>query len=411
MTRVATTTSNAPAAAAVVPPLYTRSFLLSVLASHAFFISYNMSIASVPGSLIGQPAWVIGLVVGALGVTGMLMRPIVGVLLDGGNRMRWVRIGALGSGVAFVGYSLGLGPWAMLGFRLIHGIATACFTVSMLAVVSGALPPLRRGMGVGFYQTSGAAAQLYSAPLAIWLVQAFSFEVSFLFSAAMTVIALVAGTLAGDPKPPPPAQKSGGWMSRGWVSPSALKPALVFLSVTAPWGAVTAFLLVFASDRHIENAGFFYTVVAFSQVAARLGVGWLADKLSPAKAVTPALICACIGLLVLASAHDTRTMMIAGLLYGLGLASTQTSIMTIVVDRTHPSVLGSAAATYTMAWDVGLVLGGVLFGFVVNATSPATTFAILAIFPAIGTVFFLAQVAFARPKAPALDGVEATPAA
>ena len=40
-----------------------------------------------------------------------------------------------------------------------------------------------------------------------------------------------------------------------------------------------------------------------------------------------------------------------------------------------PRGLGAAMATYTMAWDVGLVLGGVIFGFVVDATSPATAFA------------------------------------
>ena len=41
-----------------------------------------MSVITVPESLIGQQEWLIGLIVGIMGITGMLTRPIVGVLLD-----------------------------------------------------------------------------------------------------------------------------------------------------------------------------------------------------------------------------------------------------------------------------------------------------------------------------------------
>lgn len=75
------------------------------------------------------------------------------------------------------------------------------------------------------------------------------------------------------------------------------------------------------------------------------------------------------------------------------MASTQTSIVALVIGRTEPAAIGSAMATYSVAWDVGLVLGGMIFEFVVNATSRATAFAILSVLPLLGAVLFVLRVA------------------
>ena len=48
----------------------------------------------------GDPNWLVGLVVGAFGISGALSRPIVGVGVDAGNRMTWLRLGAAGTAVS-----------------------------------------------------------------------------------------------------------------------------------------------------------------------------------------------------------------------------------------------------------------------------------------------------------------------
>lgn len=381
-------------------PLLTRSYLLAVIASHSYFLTYHMSIAEVPWSLAGQPPWIIGVVVGAMGISGMLARPLVGVWLDGGNRMRLVKVGAIGTMIAFLGYALDLGPWSMFAFRLLHGLSMGMFTTSLLSVVGAAVPAARRGAGIGAYQTAGAVAQLYAAPIAIWIIVTTDARTSFLVTAGVAVTALLAGAMVRDTHAPPLQRSGTPWRSRSWVSRTAFLPAIVFLSVTAPWGAVTAFLLQFTDERALPNPGLFYTVVAISQVGSRASVGWLADRLSPNKTVIPALVLASLGLLVLSMAHSQFVLLLSGLLYGLGLASTQTSIVALVVARSRSSGLGSAMATYSNAWDVGLVVGGVVFGFVVDATSPATAFAMMSALPLAGAALFLLRVA-RDPAAPA----------
>ena len=388
-----TTSAPADATRETKPSLWTRSYILAVIASHLYFFTYHASIVEVPASLTDQPPWIIGLVVGAMGMAGMIFRPLVGVWLDGGNRVRLARLGAIGTTIAFVGYALDLGPWAMLAFRLLHGMTMAMFTTALLAVVGASVPPASRGAGIGLYQTAGAVGQLYAAPIAIAVAVVAGMNITFLLTAGVVFVSLVTASMVRDTHAPAVVTTPLPWRQRAWVSKTAFLPALVFLCVTAPWGAVTTFLIEFADERALTNVGLFYTMVAATQVLSRASVGWLADRLAPALTVIPALLAATASLLLLSVTHSETMLLVAGLLFGLGLASTQTSMVALVVSRTAPAGLGSAMATYTIAWDAGLVLGGTLFGFVVNATSPATTFAIISLMPIAGAALFLLRVA------------------
>jgi predicted MFS family arabinose efflux permease len=68
-------------------------------------------------------------------------------------------------------------------------------------------------------------------------------------------------------------------------------------------------------------------------------------------------------------------------------------VMSLIVDRTEPARRGAAMATYTIAWDVGAVVGGGLLGFVVEATSYSSGFSLIAMLPLLGMVIYVTRVA------------------
>ncbi len=387
--------------------LFVPSYVLAIVAIHCYFISYQMSLVEIPKSLGGQPDWVVGVVVGALGFAGMLSRPLVGVWVDAGNRQRWLRLGAVATVVAFAGYTLDLGPWLTLPFRALHGVAMGLFTTALLAIVTGGLPAARRGLGIGLYQSSNTVAALYAAPVAILLIDRVSFGAAFLVSAATAALALLVGSLVRDTHGgAAPGAPRIPFRQRRWISRTALLPAAVFFTLTAPFGAVAAFLPLFADERALGNVGFFYTALAIAQLVARSSSGWLSDRFGRARVVVPSLAVGALGLALLAGARSESTMLLAATLYGLGIAGTQTNIVALIVDRTPREALGSAMATYTMAWDVGGVVGSVLLGFVAGVTSYGTVFALCTIMPAAGVALFLARLRRETPS----GGLAAVPA-
>ncbi len=379
-----------------------RPYFFALFAVHCFFVSYSMSLVQVPKALTGEPEWVVGVVVGVFGIAGMLTRPLTGVWVDGGgNRQRWVRLGAIGVAVAFLGYTLPLGPWGMAVFRCVHGVAMGLFTTAMLAIVGGMLPPERRGFGLGIYQAANAAAALYGAAVAVLVIDRWGFTPGFLIAGGAATVALFSATMTGDPVPPPRRLSTA---RRAWISPSALLPAIVFAGVTTPWGTIIAFLPLMAAERGLGNVGVFYTAAGLAQLLARTTAGWLTDRFGQEAVIYPALAAAAAGLLLLATVQTPTLLIVAALLYGFGLAATQTSIAVIVVERTPAGSLGSGMATYTMAWDVGQVIGSILLGVLVDVTSYGFVFAVSALFPVAAVVLFVLRVRSPGARQAALAG-------
>ena len=350
---------------------------------------------NVPSSLSSEADWVVGIVVGALGLAGSLTRPLAGVWVDSGERERWLRIGGAGTVVAFVGYGLSLDPWVMLGFRAIHGVAMGLFTTALLAMVASHIPPRQRGLGVGLYQSGNAVAQLYAAPLAVWIAVATSFELSFLVGAVAAGVALAIGAMVRD-LDAPVARPSVPWRRREWVSRPAVAPAVVFLSMTTTVGAIVAFMPLFVEERDLGNPGLYYTVWGALLLAARFGSGPVGDRFGRGAVILPALAGGALGLLALASAQSQAVLLASAAVGGLALGSVQVSVTALIFDRAAPEARGAAMATYTMAWDVGAVIGGVLLGFIVDATSYAFGFVLMAALPVVGMAVFVLTIA--RPE-------------
>lgn len=370
--------------------LFTAPFLLATGAVHFYFVSYFMSIVEVPRALEDEPTWVIGLVVGAHGLAGMVTRPLVGVMVDSGHRSRWVRIGAIGTLIAFIGYALGPGPWAMLGFRMLHGVSMGLFTTALLAIVGSQLPDGRRGFGVGFYQSSNTLSAMYGAVLAVLVIDRMGFDVAFGLSALAVFVALVFGILAGDPRSG--VVDAVSVRPKQWISRSALTPAGVFLSMTTTFNAIATFLPLFALERDLGNIGLFYTLMAVGQLVTRSASGALSDRFGRSTVVIPSLVLGSVAMLLLSIVESQTALLAVAVFYGIGMAGTQTSIVALIVDRTPETDLGSAMATYSVAWDIGALIGSVILGVVAITTGFGGVFAICAAFPLFGLALFVARL-------------------
>jgi MFS family permease len=374
------------------PSLRSLQFALATLAIHLYFVSYGISIVNVPTSLSNEADWVVGIVAGALGFAGMLTRPLVGIWVDGSARERWLKIGGVATAVAFVGYGLSLDPWIMLVFRLIHGVSMGLFTTALLAMVASHIPAERRGVGIGLYQSGNALAQLYAAPMAVAVADRFSFEAAFFLGAAAAALAFVVGAVVRDLEPPEGNQAPVRWRQREWVSRTAVTPAIVFLTMTATVGAINAFMPLFAEERVLGNPGLFYTVWGTTLLGARFIAGAAGDRFGRTSVVVPSLIAEAIALFLLAGAETQLVLLASAALGGIALGGVQVSVMSLIVDRTPPARRGAAMATYTMAWDVGAVAGGVLLGFVIEATSYSFGFLLVGLLPLAGLVLYLGRV-------------------
>ena len=369
----------------------TLSYVLCLFAMHTFFASYYMSVITVPESLIGQQEWLIGLIVGIMGITGMLTRPIVGVLLDIQFPKKFFLItGSLGVAISFLGYSFSDDLIVMALFRLLQGASTAMFTTTLSVVVSGYVPNEKRGIGLGIFQSSSALSQVYAALLAVWIVTQFSISFGFTISAIFSLLAgFFSLWLKLDRQPI--QNKEFNFRQAHWVSTHGLVPFLIFTSQTLTFGSIIAFLPSICLERDLGNPGLFYTIYALTMLFARSLSGYLSDIFGRKKVIIPALFSSTFALLIIAFAQSQILLLLAAVLYGIGFASVQVVGFAILVDTTPKKFHGSALATYTNAWDVGGLLGGVVIGIVIAFFDFRTAFVFCSLLP-MASLFMLKKL-------------------
>jgi len=134
--------------------------------------------------------------------------------------------------------------------------------------------------------------------------------------------------------------------------------------------------------------GEFFAAYAAAAILLRVALGWLPDSVGPKRVLFPALVALAAGFLALAGARDARDVMVAGVLCGIGHGYVFPILFALVVSRAGDADRGSASAIFTALFDVGVVLGGPLFGVLSRGLGFAWTFATAAGIVAFGTVVF-----------------------
>jgi predicted MFS family arabinose efflux permease len=102
----------------------------------------------------------------------------------------------------------------------------------------------------------------------------------------------------------------------------------------------------------------------------------------------PAVGCIAFGLLVLAAATSTTHVVVAGVLCGTGHGYAFPITSALAVVRARASERGAAVAAFTALFDLGLLVGGPLLGFVAKASDYETMFATAAGLSLAGLVGF-----------------------
>jgi len=102
----------------------------------------------------------------------------------------------------------------------------------------------------------------------------------------------------------------------------------------------------------------------------------------------PALVCLGVAFALLGSAQNAREVVIAGALVGVGHGFTFPILFGMLVTRAREADRGSAMAIFTALFDLGVVIGGPLFGFVISLGGFGAMFHAAAVAVVLGVLVF-----------------------
>ena len=315
----------------------------------------------------------LGLIVSVSTLTGMLLKPLFGVLSDRWGRRVWLLVGTgLFTGMPFA-YHLVESPEHLLMVRLLHGTATAIYGPVTIAYVSEMTAggraerigwfSLARNAGYIVGPLAGGAMLVFMDPVTIFTVVGFVSALAFL-----PVLMLPEGARV------PAARRTPVLAQARLAVASALRTPSVWLAgsldaqfLVAKY-AVKTFLPLQALSLGVSPA--MVGVVLAAQEAASMALsplgGRIGDRVGYMKSVPAGMLGMAAALVLMALAASGPAMLVPAVLMGVAQALVFPSTMALVSTEADGRHLGAGMGMIGTFKNAAKITGPVAAGVLVH---------------------------------------------
>lgn len=334
---------------------------------------------------LGADPPMVGFIMGASTLTGILVKLPAGALSDVVGRRPLLVIGTLVFATMPFTY-LGVATLgALVAVRFVHGSATAIVGPVASASLSDLAPPSRRATWLSTYSTVQGAGQTVGPVIAGYLIASGRYDVAFVTAG---LVALATPFLAaGWPSTPAPSAGPArvSAFTHGILEvcrqPLILMTSLAQAAQFVLNGTLNAFLPLFAREMLGLSAvelGWLFALQTITTLATRPLIGMLSDRIGR-RGVIVAGLTVCSGAVLLVSwATSMFALMLAVLAYAIGVAITTAATSAFITDLSRRARYGAAHGVFGAIYDVGDALGPIAAGLLVAAFGYARMFQVMA---------------------------------
>ena len=181
------------------------------------------------------------------------------------------------------------------------------------------------------------------------------------------------------------------------IEKSAIFPSAILIVSMTAFSSVNFYVTTYVADIGVGNASLFFAIYAIAEIIIITFIKKLSDRLPMLNFIIPGAFIGSIGLLILSMASSAFLVLLSGVIVGVGTGMILPITQAEVFRGVSKSRRSMASSTYFIAFDGGMCLGSLAWGYVVAYAGFNTMYkcaaAILAIL-AVACIF----IALARRK-------------
>jgi MFS family permease len=367
--------------------ILTRDFLLCFFAQVTFTSVYHCLLPTLPIYLSrsGSKEAEIGVLIGALSVSSLILRPFVGRALQKTPEKNFMIAGAILFALTSATYLVAPPFWPFLIVRVVQGIGLAFFYTSSVTFIGNISPEARLGQSLSYFYLAINFSFALSPMFGMFLINHFGFTLLFLVCVSLSLCSLLIANKLGR-KPIDPLKESsiedGPFLTR-----KALPPAILSFFVHIIWGTITAFFPLYALSQGVTNPGFFFAVYATVLILGRAFGGKILDLYSREKVILPCLTTYILSMAILAFSKNLPMFILVAIIWAAGNSLLIPLLAAYTIDLAGLS-RGPAMGTFTAISDLGTGLGPVIMGIILRLTNYPIMFLCLSLIGILNFAYF-----------------------
>lgn len=350
-------------------PMFAGVFVSSALFNLSGMISD--SLLSLYAKSTGAPPDQIGSLISLFALTALIFRFIAGPAMNAYNRKRLLQLAMFLFGTAYLCYSIS--PWiasvtgfnvisVMKVFRLMQGIGNAFGNACMLTIVSECIPKEKFSSGMGIFTLAQVMSQALGPRIGIMIRDLVGYNTTYLITCGMMALSIVLTEFLVRV----PDRSTGKLVLSldNMIAKEAILPSVITFFVHMGFMAINSFFLVYAEERGIQGASYYFTVNAFCLVVSRMFIGRLNDKKGFVFIAVPGLLMSALALVLIGHASSLWHVLVIAVINSLGYGAVQPSLSGLTMKCVPPERRGSASSTNCIAQDIATLLGPAICGYV-----------------------------------------------
>jgi MFS family permease len=307
----------------------------------------------------------VGLIMGIHSVTAIMVRPLVGRILDKRGGRKGALIGLLLMIAVMPGfYMIQSAGILALALRALNGIGWGIATTAILAICSELAPPDRIAHYLGVIGAAGIVSQAAGPTVAEEVMRRYGFDAVFHTSLIMLVAAVLSIAAIKE-------RRLTNIRTKIDLRSLSSYPFLILLIIAvmpiahgAARGTVLNFIALFGASVGFARVGPFFLAFSAAAVLTRLGLGGISDRYGRKRTILPAALLIGINLFWIAGAHSFWGFVLSGFVAGFGQGLIFPALSTYIIDFLGRGNKGLALGLYLSLFDVGMGLGSPLFGWI-----------------------------------------------
>ena len=327
---------------------------------------------------LGATGAVLGFIVSVSTLTGMVLKPVIGILSDRWGRRWWLIVGtALFAGMPFL-YRFIHSPEHLFGIRVVHGLATAIYGPVTLAFIVEQTET-KRAEQLGWFGIARHAGYIVGPAVAGWLLVKMEPVSVFTIIGGVSLLAFIPILYLKEPASSAATRHSRtGCPTLHQQTTHALKFSVSTPAIWLSGGlesivfvalyAAKAFLPVYALElgMNVALVGMFFAFQEAVHVVLKPVGGRLGDTVGYLKSIFVGILLMGITLCLLTVAHGTLSFMALAALIGVSQALVFPSTVALVATQINAQHLGAGMGVIGMQKNSGKVVGPIFGGLLVH---------------------------------------------
>jgi MFS family permease len=266
--------------------------------------------------------------------------------------------------------------WPLTAVRVLQGIAFASLDTAALAFVVSITPLRQRTRAIGYFVLAPPFAQAVAPAFGMFLLNHFGFVVLFLTCAGLCACAFCFACKLRT-REVVPTEVGAISHHRRFLDRRVIPPAIPSFMHGIVWGAIMAFLPLYAVENGIRNPGLYFSAVGVMLIIGRMFGGRILDTYSKEKVLLSCLFVLMVAMVVLSFSRTLSMLIVVGLIWGSGSAFFFPTAMAYVLERAGSSD-GTAVGTFRAVSDLGVALGPTITGVMLPLSGYRVMFLFLA---------------------------------